>query len=234
MNFVFRNVRSYIRDISIVIVGIVITFAGSELVSRQVKKKEIRAVMELIKDKFESNIRHMEEVLQVIESERMLYVDLMDNRFDLRRMPLDSLQVRRGLITYVSNFVPKKDAFDLLKSSSLMQYIRNKELMLKIIEVYDRLYGVEIDIRAYYEYKSRAIMETIEGLPLEVYDEIWGGADGYKFYEVFLTNVRSLSFIGTGHDFFSEPLENSLEELYEVIGLLNEEYGFKSEERDRN
>lgn len=49
------QVGDYIRQTSIVVIGVLITFAGSELVTQNSERKDIQATMSLIRDELKSN-----------------------------------------------------------------------------------------------------------------------------------------------------------------------------------
>lgn len=49
------QVGDYIRQTSIVVIGVLITFVGSELVTQNSEKKDIQATMSLIRDELKSN-----------------------------------------------------------------------------------------------------------------------------------------------------------------------------------
>ena len=54
------QVGDYIRQTSIVVIGVLITFAGSELVTQNSEKKDIQATMSLIRDELKSNRENYE------------------------------------------------------------------------------------------------------------------------------------------------------------------------------
>ena len=49
------QVGDYIRQTSIVVIGVLITFVGSELVTQNSEKKDIQATMSLIRDELKSS-----------------------------------------------------------------------------------------------------------------------------------------------------------------------------------
>ena len=61
------QVGDYIRQTSIVVIGVLITFVGSELVTQNSEKKDIQATMSLIRDELKSNRENYERSFQSLE-----------------------------------------------------------------------------------------------------------------------------------------------------------------------
>lgn len=53
----------YVRQTSIVVIGVLITFVGSELVTRYSEQKDIKSTMLLIRDELKSNRDQFEDVM---------------------------------------------------------------------------------------------------------------------------------------------------------------------------
>ena len=45
----------YVRQVSVVVIGVLITFIGSDLITQSSEKKDIQATMSLIRDELKSN-----------------------------------------------------------------------------------------------------------------------------------------------------------------------------------
>lgn len=61
------QVGDYIRQTSIVVIGVLITFAGSELVTQNSERKDIQATMSLIRDELKSNRENYRVSFQSLE-----------------------------------------------------------------------------------------------------------------------------------------------------------------------
>lgn len=61
------QVGDYIRQTSIVVIGVLITFVGSELVTQNSEKKDIQATMSLIRDELKSNRKIIRVSFQSLE-----------------------------------------------------------------------------------------------------------------------------------------------------------------------
>ena len=66
------QVGDYIRQTSIVVIGVLITFAGSELVTQNSEKKDIQATMSLIRDELNSNRENYESIVSEFREDERL------------------------------------------------------------------------------------------------------------------------------------------------------------------
>lgn len=76
------QVGDYIRQTSIVVIGVLITFAGSELVTQNSEKKDIQATMSLIRDELKSNRENYESIVSEFREDERLSSLLVE--YDLK------------------------------------------------------------------------------------------------------------------------------------------------------
>ena len=66
------QVGDYIRQTSIVVIGVLITFVGSELVTQNSEKKDIQATMSLIRDELKSNRENYKSIVSEFREDERL------------------------------------------------------------------------------------------------------------------------------------------------------------------
>ena len=91
------QVGDYIRQTSIVVIGVLITFAGSELVTQNSEKKDIQATMSLIRDELKSNRENYESIVSEFREDERLSSLLVEHDLKHRTIPEDSLTLNPQL-----------------------------------------------------------------------------------------------------------------------------------------
>ncbi len=161
------RLSDYFRQLSTVVIGVLITFWGSDLVSQHARQNEIRSVMQLIAQELQDN----QETLQIVSSNirndiRMSQILLKEN-FNLDAIPADTISKYNRLFTSTSTLYVLSDALEVLKNSSLMQHIPNKQLLRELLWTYNRLYELQNTVRSYYGWKDQIIKESVSRLTQE-------------------------------------------------------------------
>lgn len=227
MKFDFNKVKRYFREVSVVIVGIVITFIGSGLISDWEKQKEVKTVMGLIRQEINDNIYHLENSISAFQRDSLLLSYLIESDESGKVIPLDSLKQIKSTLTSVQRFWYKKDAFELLKSASLMQHVKDKELLFQVIKSYDLLEVYELSMKEYTNYKYRIMTEPFEILSKNEQNKIWKEENIPDFFQFVLNDASTWSFIYNAPGFLAIPLSSFPPELHKVAGLLDKKYKFK-------
>lgn len=81
------QVGDYIRQTSIVVIGVLITFVGSELVTQNSEKKDIQATMSLIRDELKSNRENYESIVSEFREDERLSSLLVEHDLKHRTIP---------------------------------------------------------------------------------------------------------------------------------------------------
>ena len=100
---------------------------GSDLVTRNSEKKDIRATMLLIKEELKSNREKYEDIVAEFQEDERLSALLAEHDLKIRIIPEDSLRQFALLMGHIRSFTYTQNALDILKSSMLMQKISDKE-----------------------------------------------------------------------------------------------------------
>lgn len=148
------KIGDYILQLSVVILGVLITFGGSNILNKRAKAKEITNAMELIKIELEMNRENIEEIGKAlaIEQKASRYALRFEN--NISEASTDSLEIYLYYPFRVNIFRAKTDALEMFKMSSLAQQVRDKKLILQIIKAYNEITSVEDIVKWYYDLKT--------------------------------------------------------------------------------
>ena len=199
------QVGDYIRQTSIVVIGVLITFAGSELVTQNSEKKDIQATMSLIRDELKSNRENYESIVSEFREDERLSSLLVEYDLKHRTIPEDSLIQFRFLMGHIRSFYYSQNALDILKNSMLMQKISDKELLLQLTGIYEVLDGFSATLTD------------------EQTDQINRG--GYEAWDIYLSDRSVRNFVRVARNYFTpDYVERVGKRIDEAIQALEKKY----------
>ena len=126
------RIGDYFRQFSIVAAGIIVTFWGNDRITENARQKEVRATMQLVTEELEY--------------------------MDVSKIPTDTLWKYGKFFNNMDEFSYRTDALDVLKGSSLMQYIPDKRMLQDVLQTYFELGRKQKDVSDYYAAKTDVIM----------------------------------------------------------------------------
>ena len=206
----------YVRQISIVVIGVLITFMGSDLVTRNSEKEDIRATMLLIKEELKSNREKYEDIVAEFQEDERLSALLAEHDLKIRIIPEDSL-------SHIRSFTYTQNALDILKSSMLMQKISDKELLLQLTEIYEVLDGFKATMNGYYDMKDQVMTPFNLTLTDEQMHCLYEG--GYEAWDIYLSNISVRNFVRVAHRYFTpDYIERVGKRIDRAIQAIEEKY----------
>lgn len=214
----------YIRQLSIVIAGIVVTFIGSDIISDYSRQKEVASVMQLVKSELEYNREKLTQIKSKIDTDSIMSVILLERNLKYQDIPEDTLIAYVGLLQSTASFKYSQNALTMLQNSSLMQYIPDKAFLLSLIQTYESLRGIEAEISVLYTKKIACQNEALNELTNE--DRVAINRGGIKeFYRVLLSSQKMVNYIYTVPAFFDEgAFEDVYSKLDESIRGIDRKY----------
>lgn len=125
----------FFRNFIAVILGIIITFIGNDLIQDYNKKREVTQALQLVKSELLFNKEIVEEMreTEILNKKGALYLLQFYEKMDEAHR--DSLEYYGRLPFQSRDFLPVTNALEMLKAS-LMQNIKSKELVVQIIQAY--------------------------------------------------------------------------------------------------
>lgn len=148
----------YFRQFSIVAAGVIVTFWGSDWISEKNRQREVRATMQLVAEELEHNRQELCNIKQLLDVDIHMSNVLIEHKMDISEIPMDTLWKYGKLFNNMDDFYYRTDALDVLKGSSLMQYIPDKRLLQDVMQIYFELGRRQKDVSDYYAIKTDILM----------------------------------------------------------------------------
>lgn len=146
----------FFRNFLAVILGIIITFAGSDWITERNTQKEIKKSLQLMKSELLLNREEIKSMGERVKLEQHAASYFFENKNNANGIPQDSISRYLPLLFQWSKFTFTSDAMEMLKASGLIQKIQNKELALQIIQAYGTIKAAEASFEIYMKYKNQA------------------------------------------------------------------------------
>ena len=155
----------YLREVSVVIIGVAVTFIGSDWISTRKAKNDLDRYLNAVKIELEDNLEIFREKADYYERlgefAHYLASDLPQN---LSRDTIALLHDATGnfpLMTHIFTLNYKSSAFEMLKTSGTMHLISDNYLFQSIMDAYAELQQVKNESDSYMSRKTDIIYETI-------------------------------------------------------------------------
>ncbi|MCD8093371.1 MAG: hypothetical protein LUF01_11290 [Bacteroides sp.] len=145
----------FFRNFIAVMLGIIITFAGSDWITERNTQKEVKKSLQLVKSELLLNREEMVALRNRVILEQHAANYLFEHKDNPAGMPKDSLLKYFPLPFQWSKFTFTNDAMEMLKASALIQKIQNKELALQIMKVYGTIKAAEASFDKYSNVKDQ-------------------------------------------------------------------------------
>lgn len=155
-----QSFRKYLRELSVVVIGIAITLGINGWINHRNSKKEHEQYLNAIKFELKTNIENIESEIDILdESVNYTQYLLSKNRESIDH---DSIQKYQYAISRLRDPKFKYNAFEMFKSSGNMRLISNKDLQLSIWEVYEGIEDIQSEFQSYYQYKRDKTEQEME------------------------------------------------------------------------
>ena len=150
----------FICNFIAVVLGIAITFVGSDMIQEHNKKKEVAQALQLVKSELLINRETIEEMMKIekINKEGACY--LLQYKDKMNEASSDSLNYYGYFPFQSQDFLPVTDAMEMLRASSVMQNIKNKELAVEIIQAYAVIKSAHLFYEGFSKAKETAVCQS--------------------------------------------------------------------------
>lgn len=132
----------YFRQLSIVILGIVVTFMASDALSEYSKSRELKKAMQLVREELRLNRENVHKIAGWVKMNQYVGTMMLQAGKNLEGIPDDTLRKYVNIPFQTDDFLYTNHALELLKTSSLFQQMRDKEHALQLIKAYAELESV--------------------------------------------------------------------------------------------
>ena len=213
------SVVKYLRELSIVIIGVLITLTITNLTSLNSKRKEVRDMVELIKIELRDNLESIEEIEQRWITEQRIFSLVKTYIDDLEQIPPDTLKNHIVVIGALHSVLNEKDSYEIFKSSLLTQYVKDKDFLRRLSRAYRRIEGLNTQLIKYSDVKSEAFKEIYKNLSEEEIQQ-WTQGQVYDYFRIPLNYTSYRSFVYAGGSIISP---NEFERSKKAVRAMLEE-----------
>lgn len=216
------RIGDFVRQFSIVTAGVMVTFIGSSLITSRSTEKQIKSSIDLIIKELEKSKEEIKIIRYKYEKDRTIAQQLIDSNFKVDNFHADTLLKYKTIFSQISSFAYSSDALEVLKTSSLMQAIEDKNLLLRIIETYKILGQVKEGVGEYYDLKKSVFIPLV----LESNTATAAGVgDIYTTYRYMLSQNSMISFCRIATNFLdSGYFDDRIVDIDSTITMLRATY----------
>lgn len=188
------RIGDYFRQFSIVAAGIIVTFWGNDRITENARQKEVRATMQLVTEELEYNRQELRNIKHLLDIDIHMSLLLREHDMDVSKIPTDTLWKYGKFFNNMDEFSYRTDALDVLKGSSLMQYIPDKRMLQDVLQTYFELGRKQRDVGDYYATKTDALMSAAMSRELA---HVLMVTTVFGTRPCFLCSIRNLSITST-------------------------------------
>lgn len=215
---------NYFRQLSIVVLGVLVTFVGSDIISGYYKQKEVTAVMNLVRAELQYNEEQLAGIQKVAMAEMRLFRILKEHDYRCDDIPQDTLGYYLGAFNSMNVLNYSDQALQVLKGSSLMQHVGDKEFLVSLLNTYQAGELFEERMRYYFNRKSAVWAEFLKAQSLEDINLFYDN-NVRELYRVILSSRDIKNHIASSVDFFwEEPFLNDRRKWQEAIHAIDKNY----------
>ncbi len=153
-----KKISKYIRELSIVVVGIAITFTISNWISGQKEKKDLSLYLSAVKIELEDNLESIQKYALFYGQVKQLAHYL--SSVAPETIQTDTIQGYVDIMGQLSFLTYKTSAFEMFKASGTMRFVEDKSLMQTIWNSYDALERIKLAHEFYMQQKMNLLQNN--------------------------------------------------------------------------
>lgn len=228
------SIHDYLIQVSVVIIGILVTFQGSAWIERNHRRNEVREILTMVNDELRENLGEVERGRSILKWELNGTGFFARHISDIRQAPADSLAMHASVLGITTDFFHSTNALEVLKTSSSSVNAMDKTLLREIFTCYDSVSSTIDALNSYYEKKSALIDDFYLSVDRNTFKLLNSDADNYPYIEKYLENTSTGNFIMNAGPNLSHMIvlsDNLVRTLNETMGSIEDYAGKKSRRR---
>jgi len=155
---VFLKTGKYLREISVIVIGVAITLSVSQWINNRSQRQDIAIHLSAIKTELEENIELLENnIIKFHLMPEVKYVNYLLSLRDGQPLNADSILSHLPAWAFIAQHSLQSIAFESLKNSGLMHLINDRELQLLLWEMDFYLAGVNYALELHFQEKWNAM-----------------------------------------------------------------------------
>ena len=211
----------FFRNFLAVILGIIITFAGSDWITEHNAQKEVKESILLVKSELQTNREDIAYIKELVELEQKGALYLLEYKGRIQEADPDSLQKYDRLPFQSISFNAMYDALEMLKASGPIPKIKNKDLTVQILTAYAIVRNSQSAFDSYGNIKQRCLEELMKVPDVKKRMNSTNYID-WNFYFKYPEGVALIQQIPQIQS--TDIYQNHLKAIDKVIAAIDEEY----------
>lgn len=161
---------NFFWQLATVVIGILITFGGSALIQNRSDRKETAYILSMVRDELQENVGLIGMNREILVRDSVAVAALQPCISNPRCMPVDSLVIYMDIIMTSMRHNFMTTSLEVLKSSSQVQAIRNKELLRDLFFSYANLNDLQLRMQSYCSIKEQCVSEFMSNMDSDILD----------------------------------------------------------------
>ena len=153
--FLIEKIGKYLREVSIVVIGVAITLSLSYLIANRTEKRDVALYLNAMKLEMEENIKSLDEEASYLEYWNN-YGNYLSSQ-NKNSIPPDSIRNYGPGLSTIKSTVFQTSAFEMFKTSGTMRLIDDKDLLQSIWKAYLSLENARHSLWFYFENKKKQL-----------------------------------------------------------------------------
>lgn len=222
-----RRIGDFVCNFTAVVLGIIITFIGSDWIEENKTQQELKEALSLVKNEMLLNREYIAQMMEreTLEQNGALY--LLQYKDSLAKASPDSLEKYSNLPFQTLGFIYISDAMEMLKTSSLISAIQNKELATQIIKTYNTIKGSYDTFDSFMEIKQQQGNKLLDKTEVQNFingEEIHSKAEMWSFLLQYPEGIQLIRQIAITHDNPTRMYGRYLQQIDETVAAIDEAY----------
>lgn len=165
----FRSLRplSFLRELLVVILGILITFGINAWIVRNSRQETLKGTLRTVVTELEQNRKSISDMDRNFEIEEHVFAMIREcfaENSNLLEIHADTLLKYQNIALAVRMIRPKSDALTVLQNANLIPFINKPELIADLFECYSMLESVRETVGFYASKKNETIQLLIDNM----------------------------------------------------------------------
>jgi len=220
--------REYVIQLSVVIIGIMVTFIGSDLISRWSRQRQVKTIMQLVVEELKENRKSLDYVCEKLEEDQRGMLLIREYDFNLDTIPVDSLDAYRYLLGGMRSLKVQSDALEVLKTAGVIPSLGDKTLLMEILKCYSEQNEFRAQVESYNKMKMNGVnhmqanpqqLRIAEDDPRGMWKEIMADPVCASFIS------SAVYYFGMGGDYFARMRRMADDVITAIVG----KYGFEGD-----
>lgn len=229
-SWIRRSAGPYLRELSIVIIGVLITLMITSVITSHNRQKELTGMLRLVRAELDKNREELEWTAKRWHRQQYTNRMLLEWSGELAEIPEDTLAKYSDMLGALHLFIPETNAYETLKGSVLAQYVKETGLLQELARVYDRQVYLEQQLNQYSSRKSHYMNKANENMTYEEVEQ-WSAyflknGNIYDYYYYTLRDPGIRSFMLTGGTILPAGIFESVDEDMESMIYALKDYGY--------